>query len=89
MSKRCELQKEYYKDFGNYKGDGKYSDKYVAWLEDQVQSYKAKAIEKTNAPELLEALKKADKFLKLDLPDIYNGSLLQKQIINAINKATL
>lgn len=36
MSKRCELQKEYYKKFGNYKGDGKYNDKYVAWLEEQV-----------------------------------------------------
>jgi hypothetical protein len=36
MSKRCELQKEYYKEFGNYKGDGKYSDHYVKWLEDEV-----------------------------------------------------
>ena len=38
MSKRCELQKEYFKDFGNYKGDGKYSDDYVKWLEDKVKS---------------------------------------------------
>lgn len=36
MSKRCELQKEYYKEFGNYKGDGKYSDHYVKWLESEV-----------------------------------------------------
>lgn len=36
MSKRCELQKEYYKDFGNYKGNGKYCDKYVSWLEEQI-----------------------------------------------------
>lgn len=36
MSKRCELQKEYYKEFGNYKGVGKYSDHYVKWLEDEV-----------------------------------------------------
>ena len=36
MSKRCELQKEYFKDFGNYKGNGKYSDDYVKWLEDKV-----------------------------------------------------
>jgi len=35
MSKRCELQKEYFKDFGNYKGNGKYSDDYVKWLEDK------------------------------------------------------
>ncbi len=36
MSKRCELQKEYYKEFGNYKGDGKYTDHYVNWLESRV-----------------------------------------------------
>ena len=36
MSKRCELQKEYYKAKGNYKGSGKYSDDYVMWLEDEV-----------------------------------------------------
>ena len=36
MSKRCELQKEYYKEFGNYKGEGKYSDHYVNWLESRI-----------------------------------------------------
>lgn len=36
MSKRCKLQKEYYKCFGNYKGCGKYSDDYVRWLEDVI-----------------------------------------------------
>jgi hypothetical protein len=36
MSKRCNLQKEYYKEFGNYKGEGKYSDHYVKWLENEV-----------------------------------------------------
>ena len=36
MSKRCELQKEYYKEFGNYKGSGKYTDHYVNWLESEV-----------------------------------------------------
>jgi hypothetical protein len=36
MSKRCELQKEYYQANGNYKGNGKYCDKYVSWLEDQI-----------------------------------------------------
>ena len=36
MSKRCELQKEYYQQYGNYKGNGKYSDKYVNWLENEV-----------------------------------------------------
>ena len=36
MSKRCELQKEYFKEFGNYKGKGKYSDHYVNWLESRV-----------------------------------------------------
>lgn len=36
MSKRCELQKEYYKANGNYKGNGKYCDKYVSWLENEV-----------------------------------------------------
>jgi hypothetical protein len=36
MSKRCELQKEYYQAKGNYKGNGKYNDDYVRWLEDQI-----------------------------------------------------
>jgi len=36
MSKRCKLQKEYYKEFGNYKGSGKYTDHYVNWLESKV-----------------------------------------------------
>jgi hypothetical protein len=36
MSKRCELQKQYYQQYGNYKGDGKYCDKYVSWLEEQI-----------------------------------------------------
>ena len=36
MSKRCELQKEYYQSNGNYKGNGKYCDKYVRWLEEQI-----------------------------------------------------
>lgn len=38
MSKRCKLQKEYHKEFGNYKGDGKYSDQYVKWLEEKLIS---------------------------------------------------
>lgn len=41
MSKRCKLQKEYYKQYGNYKGNGKYSDKYVRWLEEQVLDLRA------------------------------------------------
>ena len=36
MSKRCELQKEYHRQFGNYKGNGKYSDRYVKWLESKI-----------------------------------------------------
>ena len=36
MSKRCKLQKEYYKEFGNYKGVGKYADDYVKWLESKL-----------------------------------------------------
>ena len=30
------MQKEYFKEKGNYKGDGKYSNDYVRWLEDKV-----------------------------------------------------
>ena len=36
MSKRCQLQKEYYQQYGNYKGNGKYNDEYVSWLENEV-----------------------------------------------------
>jgi hypothetical protein len=42
MSKRSELQKEYYKIYGNYKGTGKYSDDYVMWLEDQLLKLRKK-----------------------------------------------
>jgi hypothetical protein len=42
MSKRCQLQKEYYKTNGKYKGNGKYSDDYVKWLEDQVLALQKK-----------------------------------------------
>lgn len=40
MSKRCELQKEYYQKYGNYKGDGKYCDKYVKWLESELLEFR-------------------------------------------------
>jgi hypothetical protein len=36
MSKRCELKKDYFQQRGNYKGNGKYSDDYVKWLEDKI-----------------------------------------------------
>jgi len=38
MSKRCKLQRKYYKDFGKYKENEKYTDHYVAWLEDKVEA---------------------------------------------------
>jgi hypothetical protein len=44
MSKRCELQKEYYKTNGNYKGAGKYSDDYVMWLENQLLELQKKVM---------------------------------------------
>ena len=40
MSKRCQLQKEYYQANGNYKGSGKYSDDYVMWLENEVLAWR-------------------------------------------------
>lgn len=52
MSKRCELQKEYYQTNGAYKGNGTYNDKYVRWLEDQIL-----ALRKSNAVALTEQLK--------------------------------
>jgi hypothetical protein len=36
MSKRCQLQKEFYKEYGDYKGKGKYNDTYVKWLESKL-----------------------------------------------------
>jgi hypothetical protein len=36
MSNRCKLQKEYYKEFGNYKVYGQYTDHYVNWLESRI-----------------------------------------------------
>lgn len=46
MSKRCELQKEYYQQYGNYKGNGKYSDKYVSWLENEVLALRQLSVSK-------------------------------------------
>lgn len=48
MSKRCELQKEFFKEHGNYKGTGKYSDKYVSWLEDRVLELSQPTIKSDN-----------------------------------------
>lgn len=48
MSKRCQLQKEYYQQFGNYKGDGKYNDKYVRWLENEVLALRKTELRKTD-----------------------------------------
>jgi hypothetical protein len=47
MSKRCELQKEYYKEFGNYKGVGKYSDHYVNWLESRILALTIPSVSKS------------------------------------------
>ena len=55
MSKRCELQKEYYKEKGNYKGDGKYSDDYVAWLEDKIVKSNVDLADVRQQSELLKA----------------------------------
>lgn len=58
MSKRCELQKEYYQTKGNYKGIGKYSNDYVIWLEDKVMTcqhpYSAIIGEEHGNPECLK-----------------------------------
>ena len=39
MSKRCELKSNYFKEVGNYKGQGQYTDDYVKWLEDKLIKY--------------------------------------------------
>lgn len=49
MSKRCELQKEYYQAKGNYKGKGKYSDEYVIWLENEVLALRQPLVRLTAA----------------------------------------
>jgi len=46
MSKRCKLQKEYYKEYGNYKGSGKYTDHYVKWLEDEILALRTNVLRK-------------------------------------------
>lgn len=56
MSKRCKLQKEYYQAKGSYKGNGKYNDKYVRWLEDQVLALRMHDI--GNPRELLAAFQR-------------------------------
>ena len=49
MSKRCELQKEYYKEYGNYKGGGKYNNHYVNWLENKVLALTLTSVSKSFA----------------------------------------
>lgn len=63
MSKRCELQKEYYQANGNYKGNGKYCDKYVSWLEEQILSlrYKQGYNDATTEYPVKEIAKKLDR----------------------------
>jgi len=45
-----------------------------------------KAIEETNATELLEALKNADKIFRLYHNETYDGSLIEQEITNLINR---
>ena len=47
MSKRCELQKEYHREHGNYKGVGKYSDHYVNWLESKILALNIQNVSKS------------------------------------------
>jgi len=63
MSKKCKLQKEYYKKFGNYKGNGKYTDHYVNWLESKVLAL--------TIPVVSESFNKSD---LLDLGNWFDGS---------------
>jgi hypothetical protein len=44
MSKRCELRKRYYQANGKYRGNGKYNDEYVRWLEDQILDLRIHAV---------------------------------------------
>lgn len=61
MSKRCELQKEYYKQFGNYKGNGKYNDNYVRWLENEILSLRQQ-IDKNSVCENVSLVNKVNKY---------------------------
>jgi hypothetical protein len=72
MSKRCKLQKEYYQQYGNYKGEGKYRDEYVRWLESEVLVLCQRAVSGSLTP-LEESIK-----LLRDLADLQNGAPLEQ-----------
>lgn len=61
MSKRCELQKEYYQAKGNYKGNGKYSDEYVSWLEEQILALRIHDVSGRSEQLAISALQKIEK----------------------------
>jgi hypothetical protein len=71
MSKRCELQKEYYQAKGNYKGSGKYSDDYVMWLEEQVLALRIQDVIKSVCERCLK-----EKELKI-CNECYCGSMFE------------
>ena len=65
MSKRCKLQKEYFKDFGNYKGKGKYSDDYVRWLEEKILDNQKPELSKLQIDDVNHIIKKTKCLIKI------------------------
>ena len=88
MSKRCELQKEYYKKYGSYKGDGKYSDHYVKWLEEQILELRlCSVVEKIDHSEKIKTLSWI-KIIQEDKEKTVYLDTKQNKIITSYNDET-
>jgi hypothetical protein len=92
MSKRCELQKEFYKLQGNYKGTGTFNDNYVKWLEDRIiffeqdnfKSIKVSDLEHETEKEYL--IKISSGIIRLIQNKDNNVKLTKKQLNTAISE---
>lgn len=87
MSKRCELQKEYYQQYGNYKGNGKYSDEYVSWLENEVLALRQPPVMCSLPTDdfLSKHLYKTDVLLKFGITEmIHKKDLSKTQLIGVL-----
>ena len=84
MSKRCELQKEYYKECGHSKGVGKYTDHYVNWLENKVLELNTDSVIVNSLLELKRYEVNVGHNFRYLLDDYSSGDLVKWEDVNKI-----
>ena len=84
MSKRCRLQKEYYKECCSSKGVGKYTDHYVNWLESKVLELNTDSVIVNSLLELKRCEVSVGHNFRYLLDDNGSGDLVKWEGVNEI-----